>query len=254
MKIYINLLSVVPIRAEPSEKSEMVSQLLFGESYTVLQQTEQWYQIQCEHDLYIGWINEKQFFENVIKPNISNSFKTLSLCHVATMNNMYFPLLMGSTLLNFDGIQSKLDKKTIIYNGEIIEIQSQRRDKNILEKIAKMYLNAPYLWGGRTPFGIDCSGFLQVCFSYLGINLPRDAYQQVEKGVLIDFVQECTLGDVAFFVNNEGKIIHTGLLLNDGKIIHASGKVRIDTLDHFGIYNESLKKYTHQLKVIKRIL
>lgn len=242
------------MRAEPNERSEMVSQLLFGESYQAIQQIENWVQIQCEYNNYTGWISEKQFQESALKPNISNTFKTLSLCHVAAFNDTHLPLVMGSTLHNFDGIQSKITKKTLIYNGEIIEIKEAKRDKIVLEKIAKMYINAPYLWGGRTPFGIDCSGFTQMCYAFLGIKLPRDAYQQVEQGVLVDFVQESALGDLAFFVNNEGKIIHVGLLLDNCKIIHASGKVRIDTLDHFGIYNESLKKYTHQLKVIKRLI
>jgi cell wall-associated NlpC family hydrolase len=110
------------------------------------------------------------------------------------------------------------------------------------------------MWGGRSPFGIDCSGFTQIIFKCIGISLKRDAYQQAEAGVVVDFIQSAELGDLAFFHNDEGKITHVGMVLKDQKIIHASGKVRIDTLDHYGIFDAEKKKYSHQLKIIKRVL
>ena len=115
------------------------------------------------------------------------------------------------------------------------------------------YLNAPYLWGGRSPFGIDCSGFTQLVFKFAGIKLQRDAYQQGGQGSIINFIEEVQPGDLAFFSNDEGAIIHVGIMLKDNRIIHSSGKVRIDKIDHFGIYNAETKKHSHLLKLIKRM-
>ena len=117
-----------------------------------------------------------------------------------------------------------------------------------------MYLNSPYLWGGRSPFGIDCSGFTQMVFKLNGIKLPRDAYEQAEIGKTLNFIEETQKGDLAFFDNEEGKIIHTGIIIDKNKIIHSSGKVRIDNLDHYGIFNAETGKYSHNLRLIKKVV
>ncbi|NTW32657.1 MAG: C40 family peptidase, partial [Bacteroidetes bacterium] len=119
---------------------------------------------------------------------------------------------------------------------------------------AYMYLDAPYLWGGRSPFGIDCSGFVQMVYKLIGIRLPRDASQQASQGTTINFLSEAVPGDIAFFDNEDGIIVHTGIIINNGQIIHASGRVRIDNLDHEGIFQVKTKKYTHKLRLIKRII
>ena len=122
------------------------------------------------------------------------------------------------------------------------------------DRTAKEFLNAPYLWGGKSFFGVDCSGFTQLVYKVNNVKLPRDAYQQAEVGEALSFVEESQPGDLAFFENAEGRIIHVGIMLDDQKIIHASGKVRIDTLDSTGIFNQEMNKHTHKLRFVKSIL
>ncbi len=117
-----------------------------------------------------------------------------------------------------------------------------------------LYLNAPYLWGGKTPFGLDCSGFTQMVYKLNGYTLLRDAAQQATQGEALSFVEESEVGDLAFFDDSEGKIDHVGILMQNNHIIHVHGKVRIDRIDHTGIFNTEMKRYTHQLRVIKKII
>ena len=129
-----------------------------------------------------------------------------------------------------------------------------QKPKSDIVSTAFLYLNAPYLWGGKSPFGIDCSGFTQMVYKLCGYKLLRDAYQQSNQGDALSFIEESEPGDLAFFDNEEGKIIHVGIIMENNYIIHASGKVRIDRLDHLGIYNAEQNKHTHRLRVIKKIV
>ena len=126
-------------------------------------------------------------------------------------------------------------------------------DKNKLRQNALIILNAPYVWGGRSPLGIDCSGLTQIVYRLQGIDLPRDAYQQAKVGTTLSFIEESEVGDLAFFDDKEGKVIHVGIILEDNHIIHASGKVRIDRIDQQGIFNSEIGKHTHKLRLIKSI-
>jgi cell wall-associated NlpC family hydrolase len=139
------------------------------------------------------------------------------------------------------------------YNFEGTKI-SGTKTKDCLLNTAFMFLNAPYLWGGKTPFGVDCSGFTQMVYKLNGHKLMRDASQQSKQGEALSFIEESEPGDLAFFDNEEGNIIHVGIIMEDNYIIHASGKVRIDRLDHLGIYNAEANKHTHRLRVIKKII
>ena len=253
-------ISVVPVRREPSDRSEMVSQLLFGETFSITEIMLKWVNIRIDHDNYEGWIDKKQFLaldeSNYLKINLQKTHLSIditSTLNVLTQNNS-FPILPGSSLpgLAEDDTFSLLNNR-YKYQGNSIEMPLlSLREKSV--ELATLYLNAPYLWGGRSPFGIDCSGFTQMVYKLVGTKLKRDASQQATQGETISFINEALPGDLAFFDDEEGNIIHTGILLGSNQIIHASGQVRIDTIDHHGIYNRETKAYTHNLRIIKQLL
>ncbi|MCB0508647.1 MAG: C40 family peptidase [Bacteroidetes bacterium] len=223
----IVLLSAVPMRKEASDRSEIVNQILYGETFEILQQEEKWSKIKLHHDNYEGWIDNKQWKPTKQKSIYKHFVHTLFL----KKSNIIFPL------------------------GALVDFPLSENKKSLLQT-ARLFLNTPYLWGGRTFSGIDCSGFMQVIFRTQHIALKRDAYQQQQQGKRILF-QHCATNDLAFFHNKEGKVMHVGLIIrekNKVQIIHASGFVRIDDLDETGIYNKETKTYTHQLHSIKRII
>ena len=257
MNFGICALSIVPVRSSASDKSEMVSQLLFGEVVELLEKKGSWAKIRCSWDNYIGWIDIKQV--KLITPSEFKLFSSkhscsLELVQPAISDDYYLPITLGSNLPNYDGLRFSINGSSFTFSGQVITPFDIKPNTELVLKIARRYLYAPYLWGGRSPLGIDCSGFTQVVFKLVGINLPRDAYEQVDRGELVDFVEESQDGDLAFFENRKGKITHVGILLPEGQIIHASGHVRIDKIDHYGIFNREKEKYTHRLRVIKRIL
>lgn len=238
----------------------MVSQLLFGEGYDVTESKEDWIKVKCWYDGYEGWMDKAQ--SRTLAPRDVSSLKStpsgiaLEVVNSATSPERAITVVNGSSLPGYDGMNFKIGNEKFIYNGQAL-LPGQivpGGPISMLEKIALRYLHAPYLWGGRSPFGIDCSGLTQVVFKCLGVALPRDAYQQAEMGTTLNFVEETQPGDLAFFHNPEGKITHVGIILKDQQIIHASGRVRIDRFDHFGIYRQETKKYSHQLKLLKRVL
>ncbi len=256
MEFGVSPLSIVPIRKEPSDSSEQISQLLFGEYFRILKKEEKWWNVQLLYDEYEGWIDAKQgvILSNIPENSISKpEAMVFDMCSGATVGSDQIPLVLGAQLDSFDGMHFRLAKKKGFYNGQVVYPGQNGLSIELIEKISSRYMNAPYLWGGRTPFGIDCSGFTQMVFKFLGIRLRRDAYQQEEQGTAIDWLSEARKGDLAFFDNQEGRITHVGILLSPEKIIHASGKVRIDKIDNYGIFRAEDKSYSHKLKSIKRI-
>lgn len=242
-------LSVVPLRLEPSDKSELVSQVLYGDFFKVLEQRKSWSKIRLTFDNYEGWIDNKQYKEidenqytalNTSKPKLSMDLVEF----IQDENHQLHPILLGSSLNALSILNHQHDGNTIT------DVQT----KNSLIETAFVYLNSPYLWGGKTPFGIDCSGFTQMVYKLNGYKLMRDASQQATQGEPLSFIEESEPGDLAFFDNNEGTIVHVGIIMEDNYIIHAHGKVRIDRLDHYGIYDVDKKIHTHKLRVIKKII
>jgi len=252
-------LSVIPGRIEPTSKSEMITQLLFGEHFTVLRQQGDWLYIRCAFDNYECWIDIKQCQE--ISQETFNELESREItCSMELMyvledseRGHYLPIVIGSSLPYFDGKTCNLEGFEYVFDGQTNTVKHGDIQQFIIDT-AYTYLNAPYLWGGKSPLGIDCSGFTQTVYKIAGHKLNRDAYQQADQGVTLGFIDEGVAGDLAFFDNEEGRIIHVGILLGGGKIIHASGMVRIDKVDHQGIFNQETGKYTHNLRLVKRVV
>ncbi len=246
--------SVIPVRKEPNERSEMVSQLLFGETFQVLEETIKWTYIKLTQDNYTGWVDNKEIkliSEEDLDKFQSNTYVITNniFTKVKNTNNELLILPPGCILTNFNE-----DDNSFFIGRNHYKLVEKYIEITEIDKLAKQFFNSPYLWGGKNPFGYDCSGFVQVIYKILGKNLPRNASQQVNVGNNINFISDIKPGDLAFFDDEEGNIIHVGIILKNREVIHASGKVRIDRLDQQGIYNVDLKKYTHKLRVIKRVL
>ena len=253
----IAFLSSAPIRLEASDRAELTNVLLFGETFDLLEQLPKWVKIRLHHDRYEGWIDRlmiKTVSDDYIEM-LKNAPKIVVSDPVGMLQGPApadYPLItQGALLPLFDGGTLRLEDKQYTFEGGTA---AGVKDRTALVDYAFSYLNAPYLWGGRTPFGIDCSGFIQMVYRLSGYSIPRDASQQAKKGETLSFLEECLPGDLAFFDNAEGAITHVGIILNDFHIIHASGKVRVDALDHSGIYNAELNRHTHKLRVLKRII
>jgi gamma-D-glutamyl-L-lysine dipeptidyl-peptidase len=247
-------LSIIPLRIEPNDRSEIVSQVLFGEHFEIIEKVNQWARIKLHYDDYEGWIDSKQY-QLISEENYARLSKEAIILnsdlveYITAANNALIPITIGASLsfLNHSDINCEN------YEFEGLKVSGEKLKSNIVTT-SYMYLNAPYLWGGKTPFGIDCSGFTQMVYKLNGYKLLRDAFQQSSQGEVLSFIEESEPGDLAFFDNEEGKIIHVGIILENNYIIHASGKVRIDRLDHLGIYNADLNRHTHRLRVIKKII
>ncbi|TYA58891.1 C40 family peptidase [Formosa maritima] len=242
-------LSIVPLRLEPTDTSELVSQVLYGDYFKVLEQRKSWSKIRLGFDKYEGWIDNKQYFKiseeqyrtiHLEKPILSTDLVEF----VEDIDKQLYAIPLGSSL-------NGLSILNHTHDGNII---NERKSKTQLIETAFLYLNAPYLWGGKTPFGIDCSGFTQMVYKLNGYILLRDASQQATQGEPLSFIEESEPGDLAFFDNDEGRIVHVGIIMKDNYIIHAHGKVRIDRLDHSGIYNHEKRMHTHKLRVIKKVI
>ncbi len=240
--------SIVGLRREPSDRSELTSQLLYGELFKVLEHRKKWSKIRLSFDKYEGWIDNKQFqwIEKSDYSRLSSQDEIFcaDLVNLITdANKKLQPIVLGSILNATATLNHHFDGERLI----------GKKNKEQLIETALMYLNAPYLWGGKTPFGIDCSGFSQMVYRLNGLKLMRDASEQSKQGDALSFIEESSPGDLAFFDNKEGAIIHVGIIMENNHIIHAHGKVRIDLLDHTGIYNVDHRIHSHNLRVIKSI-
>jgi len=250
-------LSLVPLRKGASDKSEMLSQLLFGDLFTIIEKTEKWVRIKTDYDDYEGWIDGKQyaamsFDEFTAAKNSLNVLPIGAAYPVSrTSSRETFYITGGSSVPFLENKRFRIKNDFYEFLDDPVKPEKLNFTEHITA-VSSFYLNSPYLWGGRSVFGVDCSGFVQMVYKQFNIRLKRDAWQQAEQGREVNEILEVRLGDLVFFDNAEGRIVHVGIALDNSRIIHASGRVRIDKLDEEGIYNEELKRHTHKFCSIKR--
>ncbi|ULQ53725.1 C40 family peptidase [Flavihumibacter fluvii] len=250
--LYIPIVAACAVREAADHRSEMTSQLLLGEQVQVLDEYQnQWLLVKSIHDGYEGWCQKIQLsaLEKPI-PEIQGYFS--GSIGIANVNGHPMTIFSGTPVYRSEifTISSRISFTGLACHFE----RSDMPESGILRQAALAYLNTPYLWGGRTIAGIDCSGFVQMVYRQLGVHLLRDASLQATMGESIGFLQEAGCGDLVFFDDPDGRIIHVGMLMNDHEIIHAAGKVRIDDIDHEGIISRDLMKRTHHLRLIRRYL
>ncbi|RNI39923.1 hydrolase Nlp/P60 [Hanamia caeni] len=253
MEYLVCCVGASPMRSEPSHKSEMVSQQLFGEKSFVIEKKDDWIKIQLRFDGYEGWVQQSHVVpidEDIFNKN--DKGLTQEWINEVDYNGhiMYVP--MGSAVSAFKNGTAFWRKNLVHFKGKTWEPEEIKINAKLIKQIAFKFLNTSYLWGGKSVFGIDCSGYTQMVYKFLNYSLPRDAWQQAEQGTAVNFLQEAHCGDLAFFDNEEGRITHVGILLNENEIIHSAGKVRIDKIDTEGILNLETKQRTHKLRIIKR--
>lgn len=254
----IGHLNVVPIMDKPNDSGFMISQLLFGETFTIIHKKNKfWIKIQPSHCSIAGWIRTNQILyleEKAYKKLNTTTPKSLEICHAAFNGEISKNIVMGSSLPLFDGISFTMPDGKYIFNGQATSVNGLEYSTELLVKIAKRFLNTPEISGGRTPFGIDSGALIQIIFSFFNIILPRFPEQQCAYGEDVDFMDFVQEGDIAFCENRDGIISHAGIITGYKKVLHVYGSVRIDHIDHFGIFNDDIRKYTHRLRIVKRVL
>lgn len=247
---FINTYPVVPLRLGPSHKAEMGSQILLGEVFYIIDTAGEWLKIKLNFDNFEGWIDTDHF---LLKEFTHSSSPLITDTEFEASNSQGEKVVIypGSALYEYDENKLSFSVGPDEYNiKEKIPFSSTNES---LVDTARRFINAPYLWGGRTPHGIDCSGLSQLCFKIHGRNIPRNSNTQACIGTVINLLNDALPGDLLFFDNAAGDIIHVAILVDNNHVIHASGGVRIDRVDHQGIFKTDQDRYSHQLRIIKRI-
>ncbi|MBL0182004.1 MAG: C40 family peptidase [Chitinophagaceae bacterium] len=247
---------VAPVRLEPDHRSEMVSQLLFGECCIItIVEKNGWVKIVNKLDAYTGWCQQSHFQEiDDTQYYVEENDFTADWVNQVDYNGHQMWVPFGSSLTAMKNGNVFWRRNTIHYSGKVWNPVTAKRDAKTIKQLAFKFLNSPYLWGGKSVFGVDCSGFTQSVYKMLNIHLFRDSQQQATQGELVAFLQQAHCGDLAFFDDEEGRIIHVGMLLNSNEIIHSAGKVRVDKIDNEGIVHAETGQRTQRLRIIRRYI
>lgn len=245
---------VAPVRLEPDHRAEMVSQLIFGECCIItIVEKNGWVKIVNKLDAYTGWCQQSHFQEiDDTQYYVEENDFTGEWVNQVDYNGHQMWVPFGSSLTAMKNGNVFWRRNTVHYSGKVWNPVTAKRDAKTIKQLAFKFLNSPYLWGGKSVFGVDCSGFTQSVYKMLNIHLFRDSQQQATQGELVAFLQQAHCGDLAFFDDEEGRIIHVGMLLNANEIIHSAGKVRVDKIDNEGIVHAETGQRTQKLRIIRR--
>ncbi|MBL7743279.1 MAG: C40 family peptidase [Chitinophagaceae bacterium] len=253
MQYAVVAVPAAPVRRKPRHQREMVNQLLFGETVEIIKEKGSlWVKVRSLYDNYEGWMTNtllKEINERDIEKG--NSFAAADLLNEITVSGQAMHIPFGASLPGLADGKGMIGDSEYHFAGKYTSRADAHPGEKEVRELTTQWLNAPYMWGGRTILGVDCSGFVQVNYKMMGIDLSRDAWQQAQQGNTVKKLKEAVCGDLAFF-DDKDEIVHVGILLNNEQIIHASGKVRIDTIDKKGIISSDTGKRTHYLESIKR--
>lgn len=250
MKEFVCTDTVVPLRSGPSHRSEILTQILLGEIFTIEDNAGTWTKIKMDFDGSSGWVDNEHFLFQEQSAKGKSTILTKGVPAFRENGSRVF-IYCGSEIYELS-----VDSKHFRVGNDLYRVDKAVPlipPENNMAMTAALYLNAPYLWGGRTGHGIDCSGLTQLVYKMHGKNIPRNSYEQVELGKTINLLSDAIAGDLLYFDNDSGEITHVGIMYDPENIIHASGRVRIDPIDHQGIYKNEIKGYSHKLRLIKRL-
>ena len=248
----------IPLMLEPDDSSPMVSQLLFGEEFTLMEKRGDWLSVSLDFDDTLGWVRNQGVELREVDNGKEKRFSR-AVCLASLPSTTILDLTLGQQrIIPAGAVWNSERGNPMQWYGHSFEMLSEEgfikpTPSANPHEIGKRMVSVPYLPGGRSGSGFDGAGLVQVLCRMMGKKIPRFCQQQAELGSTINFMYEVKEGDLAFFDNEENEIIHVGMILNEGSILHADTCVNIDLLDHHGIYSNKRARYTHKLRVIKRI-
>ena len=266
----IILHSIVPLRAEGSEESEQLTQLLFGETVDVLEEAERWIRVRNDADRMEGWVDFKmltkmsddEFRDYSSRLEHSTAMVRMPMAYALSRNNgQTIPMAAGTRLCDYKtadgyGHFSILGVPFTIDPGMVLEAPLPLNQDSLMN-LSRLFLNTPYLWGGKNALGMDCSGLTQVLLSLMGVQILRNASEQATQGTSVETLRDAQPCDLVFF-DKKGRVTHVGILLTNDTVLHCSGRVKVEKIDEEGIVSSEnytlyrVGDHTHHLHSIKR--